>query len=616
MKKIFLLFCLLVPAIAGMTQLAPKQFSRPGDRPELRPSYRIGDIIPGQSAPNATVNTKSVLEDPVLGMSKYDLQTNSSCQNRIYLHPDGTIGATFIMSHLESYTDRGTGYNYFDGTDWDAQPAARIESVRTGWPSYAPFGANGEIVVSHQFALFPMRILTRETKGTGPWTETTLDPPSGAPGIDWPRMITSGPDHTNIHIIALTPPTASGGVVYQGLDGALVYNRSLDGGTTWDGWAILDGMTSSDYPGISADTYAWADPKGDTLCFVVGDCWYDQFIMKSTDNGATWTKTIIWPCPYNFWAGGDTTGIFYCPDGASAVALDKQGKAHVLFGLQRGMGDEAGAKWWYPFTDGLIYWNEDKPELPEVLDPVWLDENGYVIGWLQDTMVWYADPTQLAYYYLSLSSMPQLAADNDGKVFALWSGVTTLTDPDNYMLRHLFGRTSVDGGSTWMDEIPDLTGDFLYTWTECAYPSLSPTSDATWWYLLFQGDDLAGSFVQAPTQGQTAVTDNSMFFLKTYKNPVGVNENPVNSGKAINVSPAYPNPVADRTTIKLTALKPVNVNIEITSITGQTLRAYDLGKLREGVHPVEMDLSNLRPGAYQYTIIADHERVSGKLVKQ
>jgi hypothetical protein len=606
MKKILLFLCMILLATAGIPQLAPKRFQRQGDRAELRPTFRIGDIVPGQSA----------LADPVLGMTKYDLQTNSSCQNRIYLHPDGTVGATYIMSHLESYTDRGTGYNYFDGTNWGPQPTTRIEAVRTGWPSYAPYGTGGEIVVSHQFATFPMRILTRETKGTGAWTETTLDPPSGAPGIDWPRMITNGTDHKNIHIIALTPPTASGGVVYQGLDGALVYNRSLDGGTTWDGWQILDGMTSSDYLGIPADTYAWADPKGDTLCFVVGDSWNDQFIMKSTDNGANWTKTVIWPCPYNFWAGGDTTGIFYCADGASAVTLDDNGKAHVLFGLQRGMGDETGAKFWYPFTDGLIYWNEDKPELPDVLDPVWLDENGYVIGWLQDTMVWYAQTTQLAYYYLSLSSMPQIATDNQGRVFATWSSVTTLTDPDNFMLRHLFGRTSVDGGSTWQDETYDLTGDFLYTWTECVYPSLSPTSDADFWYLLFQADDYAGSFVQAPTQGQTTVTDNSMILLKTYKNPVGIKENQGGSGQGLALSPAFPNPAKDRTTVNITVSKPVSLRVEITSIIGQMVRSYDQGRIGEGVHPVELDLSDLHPGVYQYTFIAGGERVSGKLIKE
>lgn len=615
MKKILLLLCMLIPAMAGMTQVAPKYLFRPGDKPVLHPQRGISDITPGQQLPNGTVNTRSVMEDPVLGMTLYDLQTNASTQNRIYLFPDGTIGATFIMAHTADYADRGTGYNYFDGTAWDPQPVTRIEAVKTGWPSYARYGTDGEIVASHRFATFPMRILTRATKGTGAWTETTLDMPSGAAGIDWPRMVTNGPDHMNIHIIALTPPTASGGNVYQGLDGAIVYNRSLDGGITWDGWQILDGMTSTDYLGFSADSYAWADPRGDTLCFVVGNNWYDQFIMKSTDNGSTWTKTIIWPSPFNFWAGGDTTGTFNCPDGSSAVALDKNGKAHVLFGFMRANGDEGGNKYWYPWTDGLIYWNEDKPELPQELDPVWLEENGYIVGWVQDTNVWYAQSTQLAYYYMSMSSMPQIATDQEGNVLALWTGVTMLTDPDSYLLRHIFTRTSYDGGDTWAEEIPDITGDFLYTWTECAFPSLSPTSDA-FWHLEFQGDDYAGAFVQTPTQGQGSTTDNSIIYLKSYKYPIGMEEKGDRNRNMVVLNGNYPNPAADRTTINLTLTRTATLRIEILSLLGQPVRTIDLGNLSAGSHPVVVDLSGLSRGIYQYSIVAGDDRATGKLIKE
>ena len=73
-------------------------------------------------------------------------------------------------------------------------------------------------------------------------------------------------------------------------------------------------MTSSEYLAFGGDAYAWAEPQGNTIAFTTGDNWYDQFLMKSTDNGATWTKTLIWSCPWNLWAGGDSTGVFYCPD--------------------------------------------------------------------------------------------------------------------------------------------------------------------------------------------------------------------------------------------------------------------------------------------------------------
>ena len=71
-------------------------------------------------------------------------------QNRLYLYNDGTLAATWIFGTGEpGYTDRGTGYNYFDGANYGVDiPSVRIEDVRTGWPSYAPLGANGEIVVT------------------------------------------------------------------------------------------------------------------------------------------------------------------------------------------------------------------------------------------------------------------------------------------------------------------------------------------------------------------------------------------------------------------------------------------------------------------------------------
>lgn len=614
MKRNYLLVLCMLAFMSGYAQVGPQRLTRTGDPAVMKPAGRIGDVIPGQSAPNPTVQADLSLEDPVLGSTVYDLQTNAANQNRLYLFPDGTLGGTWTLAHDQGFSDRGTGYNYFDGTAWGPQPSVRVESVKTGWPSYAPYGPAGEIIACHRFPTFPMYLNTRMVKGTGSWTETTLGIPSGADGIDWPRMVTNGQDHMNIHVIALTPPTASGGSVYQGMDGALVYNRSLDGGVTWDGWEILPGMTSAEYLGISGDAYAWAEPRGDTLCFVVGENWFDQFIMKSTDNGETWTKTIIWPCPYNLWNGGTATDTIFCPDGASAVALDKNGKAHVLFGLQRALGDESGAKYWFPYTDGLIYWNEDKPELPQELDPEWLEENGYVIGWVQDTMVWYSDPTQLAYYYVSMSSMPQIAVDDDqGLVYAVWSSVTMLTDPDNYMLRHLFARTSLDGGTTWEEEITDITGDFLYSWTECVFPSMSPTSD-NFWHLIFQGDDYAGALVQTPAQGQTSSTENSMIYLKSYKWPVGTEEIPGAGKEILTVSGSFPNPASDRTTLRISLNVPSDVKIELRSVLGQQMEVLNLGHLAAGYHPVPISVSGLATGVYQYIVTAGNERAGGKLV--
>ena len=74
-------------------------------------------------------------EEDTIGESIYDLQTNASCQNSIYLYDDGTIGAIWTrgMEETTAFEDRGTGYNYFDGSGWQPWPEERIESQRTGW---------------------------------------------------------------------------------------------------------------------------------------------------------------------------------------------------------------------------------------------------------------------------------------------------------------------------------------------------------------------------------------------------------------------------------------------------------------------------------------------------
>jgi hypothetical protein len=614
MKKGFLL-CLIAGIVSGaFAQHRPVMPSDKANFSQPARTYRSDGTIIGLSVPNRLVSQKSTLDDPVLMSTTYDLMTNSSAQNRIYWYPDGTVGAVSTMAHdnTSSFTDRGTGYNYYNGATWGPPPASRIENIRTGWPSYCPLGPAGELTICHQNATSPLVMNTRAVKGTGAWTQTFITAPSGSSGLDWPRAVTNGPDHTYIHLIAVTGPTGNGGTVYQGLDGAIVYNRSLDGGTTWDGWQLLDGMTSTEYLGFNGDAYAFAEPEGETLCFVVSDSWNDGFIMKSTDNGDTWEKTKFWSCQWNLWAGPDTTGTFYCPDGSSTVALDNNGVAHVVFGLQRARGDETGGKFWYPFTDGVIYWNENMPELPQDLNPDILYANGNYIGWVQDTMVWYAQVTELAYYYLSLSSMPGINIIDDD-VWVVFSSVTTLRDPNSYMLRHLFMTRGKEYGTNWTEDFTDITGDFLYTWSECVYPVVSPTVDYEYLHLDFMRDDEAGIWFYGSqgAQGQTAIVNNDLVGLKVLLwNGI--------KGKTradkIMVSGFYPNPSTGTAYVDITITSALNVGPSVVSATGQVVLKMPGGLLNAGTHQVPVTTESLTPGIYFCKITAGDQSIVRKLI--
>ena len=622
MKRALLLFFAAGFIVSATAQLRPFLNNPQSPVKALKPVAQMGGEAVGVQTPNTTVASDATLADEVIMTTTYDLQTNSTNQQRMFRYDDGTMAGVAIFSHDNSgsFPERGTGYNYFDGTSWGTQPTTRIEATtRTGWPAYAPLGPNGEIVVAHSSGTLPLYINRRDIRGTGAWTQTELAAPVDASGLLWPRMVTSGDDHMSVHVFALTAPTGNGGVVWNDMDGALVYNRSLDGGDTWDGWVLMDGMTSSEYLGFGGDTYAWAQPVGNTLAFVVGDSFNDEFIMKSTDNGDTWTKTIIWDCPYDFWAGGDTTGDFYNSDGSSAAAIGPDGKVHVLFGFGRGNGDEAGNKYWTINNDGLIYWNEDMPELPQVMDPDELFASGNYIGWVPDTNVFYIPTNQYAFYYGSMSSMPTLVVDDANQVFAFWSGMTINQDPDNFLLRHIFARASVDGGATWRDNIYDVTGEFVQQWTEFAYPTVASQTTYDKIYLIDQDDDLAGVYLKSSNsgyQGQMEITNNNITLMEVDKNDiiewgVGVNNKPA---ETFTVAQNYPNPVTGRSVISVKLTQPGNLSMSIVNVVGQQVMRLEKGTVNTGNQQFVVDGSTLPAGIYFYTVTVNKQSITKRMI--
>jgi Secretion system C-terminal sorting domain len=560
-------------------------------------------------------SNKQLMDDPILATTRYDLQTNVSDQNRIYLHPDGTIGATAIWSTQDaSWTDRGTGYNYFDGTSWGPQPTVRIENEKAGWPSYAPFGATGEIVVTHANTA-GLIIAKRPVKGTGSWTTSILPGPPGAVDISWPRMVTNGPNHNYIHILAVTYQT------YQGMTNQLLYYRSLDGGVTWDkDNYIIPGTTSSQYTNFGADIYSWADPHGDTLAFTVGDSWQDQFLMKSTDNGTTWTKTIIYNSPYNL--GGNSPGWFYCPDGTSAISLDNQGMAHVVFGLSQDSGSPT-AGYYNIIAEGIAYWNENMPQLNQSLDPNILNANHQYVAWVKDANVFTLPVTQLSYWFTSLTSNPQLVIDKANKVFLVWAGATSLVDPNNFNLRHIYGRDGVISGDTVMwhnDTLIDLTGDWIqYNFAECMFPSTSPTSDA-YVYILFQTDDYGGSYVKSINatgtwQGQTSPDDNFMTVIR-WEKPIWTGVNEKHEKPTFSVGQNFPNPVDGVTRVNVYLQNGGGLSLKVTNLTGQVLMSMEKTNVLPGVSQFVIDGNKLAPGVYFYSVKQGDVQVTKKMIIQ
>ncbi len=566
---------------------------------------------------------KSVNETQ-LGTTRYDLQTNQSVQNRIYLHPDGTIGAMWSFGQVDpNFADRGGALNYFDGSSWGAYPTARIEGTRVGWPSYAPMGT-GELVCAHNSST-GLVISRRDPKGTGAWTDTVIQGPltsDNTTALLWPRMITSG---NTVHIIACTDQALTGdpAITYQGLELALVYIRSTDGGHTWDAPIILPGMDSASVvsqnnKGFGGDSYSWAAPKGDTIAFVVGDSWSDFFVMKSFDGGDTWTKIMIYDFPTPATA---PTTIIPSLDGSSAIAIDDMGKVHVVVGKMRVSDDTYtdDLTSYYPYTDGLIYWNEDIGQIDSnalsytsdsMLIAVMYDFSG------NDTIDF---PTvgsgqwPFGNYYLSLTSMPQIIIDGSD-IYVTFSSVredksSTGANPNEQLYRHVFAMKSNDLGQTWSNYNDDLTQDVLHDFDECVFASLSYTSD-NMLHIVYQADEEPGLAVRGD---EDPYTDNRIYYIGVEKALVGVS-NVGEAASAINNVKIYPNPVSETAKIDITLSSSQKVDMTISNIMGQLVTSKSFGTINAGTTTVSFDASSLQSGIYFCTVNAGTGRTTSKIV--
>ena len=614
MKKFMFIVCILGILVPGIAQ------NRAVSSKEKREMGIIIDKSKPQTTPIAKKDypifksTQFYSEEEQIGNTVTDNQANGSTDNRVYLYEDGTIVATWIRGISSSlFPDRGTGYNYFDGNTWDDWPEERIETQWCGWPSYAPLGENGEMVVSHTYGS-DLLIYTRQNIGIGDWSYSVFEGPAGCPPLVWNNTITSGTDHNRIHLLVCSWPDQ----YYQGMYGSILYSKSTDGGLTWDiENVILDGMTSNEYWALSGDIMMWAQPRGDTLAFVVGTESSDMFLMKSTDGGKYFNKTIIWNNPYTFLHFGMTTDTFYSVDAAHSVALDTNGMVHVAFGINRSLYQPEYAIG-FPWVDGIGYWNENMPAFSDDLNALSpygepgseMIEDYNLIGWSQDVngngQLDFLD--NIALYYRGLSSMPQLIIDEQNHLYLIYSSITETYDNGIKNYRHLWSRKSIDGGNTW-SSFHDLTSGINYYFTECAYPACAKNSDE-YIYMLYQADDLPGAAVW----WQHPFHENKIMFMKVLKDEITFEKEPQPFILNEDVSQNYPNPFNDYSYINVNLRKACHLQLVVNDMIGKIVYEANMGYLASGLNKVSINGINLSPGIYFYTVKAGNVEVTKKMI--
>ena len=107
------------------------------------------------------------VNDIIIGTTTYDLQSNSSVDNRllsIVMEQFLRHGHIVTNIHLVFLIEEQVIIILMEHL-WDTSPSSRIESSRGGWPSILTTGSGKEIIISHNNDSSTLQMTHRSQKG-------------------------------------------------------------------------------------------------------------------------------------------------------------------------------------------------------------------------------------------------------------------------------------------------------------------------------------------------------------------------------------------------------------------------------------------------------------------
>lgn len=569
------------------------------------------------------------IDEVIVGVSTYDLQTNNSVQPRFMVHPDGKMSVAWTMSlggdNSDGFPDRGTGYNFYDGSSWGDEPTERIEDVRTGWPSFVTLPGGGEAYICHVVdgqSLFAKR----DVAGTGAWTSGPVSDGTTTLSNTWHRMAIGGADGNSLHVIGAENLGGTG----DDSEYYLRYSRSTDLGATWDLVNVeIPAIADSIVGRIGGDAYSIV-ADGDNIAFVFGGSTQDMLVMKSSDNGTTWTKNILWEFPIENYdessdlidstvVTGNDYDAYLGSDGSYHLMYDANNELHAFFGSNIIFNEDTtdGDTFSSRLQDGLLHWKESYGYTPDSTATI----DGSVMGVTKiDTVAYVLDQNgdgefenniPLS-YGVTLTSMPYTYVAGNGDIYLTYASTIdtiaefqlTSGDPRDKNQRHQWITKSTDNGVTWEDP-QDLLKIFAVEeneLVETVYGSVVVNDDVV--YVFYQRDETPGVHVSTNNSGHD-VEENDMVvasFLVSDYEILTVEE--TNKG-IFNVAP---NPATEFTTVNLEEGHE-NGTVSVINALGQTLYTA----VAEG-NKLTINTSNFNAGLYIVNVTEGDNVYTQKLV--
>lgn len=592
----------------------------------------------------------------------YDLQSNSAIANRLTVWEDGTAAIVETWDHNNAtWAKRGTGYNHYNGSEFDEEPSERIEDMKSGWPSITKCGAS-EILVSHATGT---NIYKRDVAGQGAWRLV-----KNLPEITWPRVITSGANGQYVHIIGADQDEQNTLLNY------VYYYRSTDYGETWSDAVVPVDQNYYNYC-IGADDYIMA-ANGDNVAIMFGAITTDIFYLISHDNGENWETVTICQMPnanmdgsgkmfdwsWNTMYNTDSDSTWW-EDNSHSIAIANDGTVHVAFGMMRWApsATTAGSYSYWPMTFDIVYWNSnyqnpvdgtnripkfgewEKDNDPEWFGNVYYNQNGRngVSSTLNEDRVYYlaeedghenlhifgtywyspapGDTVSYGEYWdnkpgpyrsLGIYTMPAIVLADNGDVYVGYNGLSKQRlGPGSAGQFYLYdAAVTYKKDGVWYDEEINFTGSFEHELDETYYMMSYPNEVNGYGYWSYNADDYIDLYLDydaEAAEGQANVTDNYLVVVKYCLSGEDVAEvDPLNE-----VSSIYPNPANASAGINVNSAMNTDAVISFHNIAGQLVKTVSQN-LTVGVNTI--NISDLTSGVYFCTVKANGYSKTVKLV--
>ena len=599
----------------------------------------------------------------------YDRQSQGSVYPMTRIHDDGFIGMTWTNEDNTPFPGsstpaRGVGYAYStDGGKTWSEPDMRVGGIPVYWPSYAQWGKEGEAILARSYDSYEHQgvqildglvLMTREKKGEGEWTLHAVPYPAGTPiengyFMAWSRMTTSGEDHQYIHFMTHTRwgDNCDPAHYYEGYCEPIFYYRTSDGGETWDvaGKLVPDEISSMAWD--RDDDPSFVDrisitAQGDVVAATFIDLGCNAYLLKSQDNGNTWTATEFFHSPVRWYSSPAAYADTCFIPTFGTVAIDNNGMAHIAFGTRMCM-NSADAGFMSLFsgygTAYLSYWNEDMDpfdgddftsmKMDEILYETFIDPNQSesgkiyvqsitplepVVGFFTPTLaanIFTAPETpgdfdwiQNSYGRAGTFSFPQIGIDKDNKLHLTYLGMLDGGSDDTRWLRHPYYTSRTEDG-TWseteyiVNNVDVIDREFAYLTSAGLYDNKM--------HLMAQVDPYAGTYLTYAGEGSdhNSVLNHFYYFyleggINYPASPIGAIDEIV----SLNMS-LLPNPASGQVRVKFEG----KGNITVSNMLGQTV--YHVENVE---NQKEISLSNMATGVYFVTVRSGNATATQKLI--